>query len=302
MTEDDRAGSAAARTRRHMRGMAAVVALGVSLALAAADARAQDIAKPQRIVSLDLCTDQILIGLVARERIAAVTHLAADAAVSATPERAKGLPITHGVAEDVLRYDPDLVLAGPFGVSATVDLLKRLSRNVVVIPQAPDLDGVRASVRAVAAAVGEKERGEAVVAAFDRRLAALPQPKKPGAVSALIYQVGGTVSGPGSLADATLVAAGFHNMAVDYRLTRGGQAPLETLVARTPDLLVLSSGIDEYRTTLADNLRHPALRAVRRSHASIELPWQLWLCGTPEVAGAVEKLAAARIAIEARRR
>jgi iron complex transport system substrate-binding protein len=278
--------------------LAAAVVLGSFLALASADARAQ--AKPQRIVSLDLCTDQILIDLVDRNRIAAVTHLAADASVSASPGRAKGLPITHGAAEDVLRYDPDLVLAGPFGVAATVDLFKRLKRNLVVVPQAPDLDGVRASVRAVAAAVGEEERGEVILAAFNRRLAAVPKPKKPGAVRALIYQVGGTVSGPGSLADATLAAAGFHNMAVDYRLTRGGQAPLESVVARPPDLLVLSSGVDTYRTTLADNLRHPALQAVRRSHASIELPWQLWLCGTPEVAGAVEQLAAARVAIEAR--
>ncbi len=282
----------------HKRIAAAV--LGTFLALTVA--HAQDAAKPQRIVSLDLCTDQILVGLVERRRIAAVTHLAADSAVSATPERAKGLPVTHGVAEDVLRYDPDLVLVGPFGVSATVDLLRRLNKNVVLVPQAPDLDGVRASVRAVAAAVGEKDRGEAVIAAFDRRLAAVPKPTRAGTVSALIYQVGGTVSGPGSLADATLRAAGFHNMAVDYRLTRGGQAPLESLVARPPDLLVLSSGIGAYRTALADNLRHPALQALRRSRVSLELPWQLWLCGTPEVAGAVEALAAARVAIEARSR
>ena len=30
---------------------------------------------PRRIVSLDLCTDQLLVELVPRERIAAVTHL-----------------------------------------------------------------------------------------------------------------------------------------------------------------------------------------------------------------------------------
>ena len=82
----------------------------------------------------------------------------ATPSVSAIPEKARGIPITHGGAEDVLRYDPDLVLAGPFGVSATVDLLRRLGRNVVVVPQPQDLDGVRASVRAVAAAVGEGAR------------------------------------------------------------------------------------------------------------------------------------------------
>jgi iron complex transport system substrate-binding protein len=258
-------------------------------------------AKPARIVSLDLCTDQLLIELVERGRIAAVTHLAADPANSAIPEKARGIPVTRGGAEDVLRHDPDLVLAGPFGVASTVSLLRRLKRKVVVVPLAADLDGVRAAVRAVAAAAGEEPRGEAMVAQFDRRLASLP-PAGPGpAPSAVVYEIGGAVSGAGSLADAALAAAGLRNMAGEYRLTRSGQAPLELLAARPPDLIVLSSIAGAYRTVVADNLRHPALQVLRRRHASVELPWQLWLCGTPHVADAIARLAEARAAIEARR-
>jgi iron complex transport system substrate-binding protein len=231
-----------------------------------------------------------------------VTHLAADPAVSAIPDKAKGIPITRGAAEDVLRYDPDLVLAGPYGVSPTVGLLRRLDRNVVVVPLAADLDGVRASVRAVAAAVGEAAKGEAMIAAFDRSLASLPPASGSPAPTAVIYQVGGSVSGAGSLADAALAAAGFRNLATAYRLTRGGQVPLEVLVATPPDLIVLSSAAEEYRTVAADNLRHPALRLLRQRQASIELPWQLWLCGTPHIADVVARLAKARAGIEAQRR
>jgi iron complex transport system substrate-binding protein len=284
-----------------LRSLAAVAVFGFSLAITPGRAHAQDVPKPTRIVSLELCTDQLLIELVERGRIAAVTHLAADPANSAIPEKASGIPITRGAAEDVLRHDPDLVLAGPFGAAPTVDLLRRLKRNVVVVPLAADLDGVRASVRAVAAAVGEEAGGEAILARFDRRLASLP-PAGPGpAPSAVIYQVGGAVSGAGSLADAALAAAGFRNLAGEYRLTRSGQVPLELLVARPPDLLVLSSAAGEYRTVVADNLRHPALQALRRRRASIEVPWQLWLCGTPHIADAIARLAEARAAIEARR-
>ena len=256
-------------------------------------------AKPARIVSLDLCADQLMIDLVERGRIAAVTHLAGDASVSAIPERARGLPITHGGAEDVLRYDPDLVLAGPFGVSATVDLLRRLGKRVVVVPQPADLGGVAASVRSVANAVGEPERGEAMIADFERRLAQLA-PRTAFRPTAVIYQVGGSVSGPGTFASSALAAAGFRNLAADYRLSRGGQVPLESLLAQPPDLLVLASTADEYRTALADNLRHPAIGLLRQRGASIELPWRLWLCGTPHVIDALERLAAARRGLEAR--
>jgi iron complex transport system substrate-binding protein len=277
------------------------IALGAALHGAA---HASDLVrKPSRIVSLDLCADQLLVDLVERRRIAAVTHLIGDASVSPVPEKARGLSITRGGAEDVLRHDPDLVLAGPFGVSATVDLLRRLGRNVVIVPQPADIDGVRATVRTVATAVGEAAAGEAMIAEFDRRLVSLPRPAQPPpAPTALIYQISGAVSGPGSLADAALAAAGFRNMSADYRLTRGGQVPLESLIARPPDLLVLGSAPEEYRTALADNLRHPIIRLLRQRHASLELPWRHWLCGTPHIADAIERLAEARMLIEGGRK
>jgi iron complex transport system substrate-binding protein len=276
-------------------------ALGVCLTLASAAWPAQAPVKPARIVSLDLCADQLLIELVERERIAAVTHLAADREVSAIWEKGKGLPITRGAAEDVLRYKPDLILAGPFGVAPTVGLLRRLRMNVVVVPIAADFDGVRAAVRVVAAAVGEEARGEAMIAAFDRRLAAVALAQLAPQPSAVVYQVGGAVSG-GGLADAALTAAGFRNKAAEYRLKRNGQVPLELLAASPPDLLVLTSAADEYRTVVSDNLRHPALAALRKGRPSIEVPWRLWLCGTPHIADAVVRLAEARAAIEAQRK
>lgn len=268
-----------------------LAAAALSVAARAADA-------PRRIVSLDLCTDQLLVELVPRDRIASVTHLAADPTVSAIPERARGIPITHGGAEDVLRLDPDLILAGPFGVRGTVDLLQRLGRRVVIVQQSQDLAGVRTAVQAVAEAVGEAAKGAALIADFDRRLSAVGQSEEGPRPAAVIYQIGGSVSGPGSLADAALAAAGFRNAATAYRLTRGGQVPLELLLADPPDLLVLSSASGEYRTVLADNLRHPAIAILRREHASIELPWRHWLCGTPHIVEAVEKLAAARARME----
>ena len=79
--------------------------------------------------------------------------------MSAIPEKGKGIPITHGDAEDVLRYDPDLDPGRPFGVRGTVDLLQRLGRHVVIVPQPQDLAGVRTAVRTVADAVGETARG-----------------------------------------------------------------------------------------------------------------------------------------------
>ena len=258
-------------------------------------------APPRRIVSLNLCTDEIVLDLVPRERIAAVSHLAADPLVSPVAARAQGLPWTYGTAETVLAFEPDLVLAGLFTTPATLDLLERIGRRVVKVPTASDIDGIRSAVRAVAAAVDEAARGEALIVGLDARLAAAAsdEPRLGGAIgagrpSALVYQVNGLSAGPGSLADALITAAGLANHATLLGLGGGGGLPLEVLVARPPAIVILSGPADEYRTVVAENLRHPALAAVLRDHASAVVPWRLWLCGTHHVAEAVELLAAAR--------
>lgn len=277
-------------TRAMRAGLASIV---LSLLLAVAGGGPAIAAKPSRIVSLNLCTDQLLIDLVPPERIAALTDLAVDRNVSAIADRAQGLRLIAGAAEEVLALDADLVLASPFAATTTVDLLQRLGRRVVLVPFATDFDGIRATVRQVATAVGEPERGEAVIAAFDTALAAA----RPGGSrhpTALVYQVNGLVSGTGTLADAALKAAGLVNQAESVPLASGGRLALESIVVNPPDLMVLAQGMHTYRTVVSDNLRHPALAHLMRRTASIELPMPLWLCGSSRVADAVALLAAAR--------
>ena len=74
--------------------LAAAISAPPALLSTASEARGEG--PPRRIVSLDLCSDQVLLELAPRERIAAVTHLAGDATVSAIPAEAQGIPITHG--------------------------------------------------------------------------------------------------------------------------------------------------------------------------------------------------------------
>ena len=243
-------------TRRS--GIALAILAG-ALAVGPAPARAEGV--PQRIVTLNACADQIVVDLVPRERIRAVSHLAADPLTSAVAEKARGIPWTRGNAEEVLAFDPDLVIAGEYTTPATVALLERLGLKILKVPGASDFDGARAVTRLIADAVGEREKAERLLADFDRRLAAVPTTEawRPKAV---VYQVNNLASGPGSVADNVLRAAGFANLTAELNLGPGGQFPLELLVADPPDLIVLSGPVDEYRTVVADNLRHPALIAL----------------------------------------
>src|SRR3954462_9437652 len=69
-------------------------------------------AGPHRIVSAFLCTDEYVLRLVSRNRIAAVSYLAADThpVVSTIVKQAKGIPVVRASAEQVLALQPDLVV------------------------------------------------------------------------------------------------------------------------------------------------------------------------------------------------
>jgi len=277
------------------RGLALrTVALGLMLLAGGTTASAQSdvhhvAPAPQRIVSLTVCTDQLLLELVPRERIAALSYLATDPTLSSKVEEARGFKSIHASAEEVVQLAPDLVIAQQYSMTPTVDLLRRLGYRVVLVPLGSDFDGLRNAIRTIAEAVGEKPRGEELIASFDERVAAAA-PKGPERPTALAYEVNSLVSGPGTLVDAALAASGFRNAARDMRLGPGGRLPLEEVVADPPDLIVLANAPDEFRSVVGDNLRHPAFTELVKRQASMRLAMPLWLCPTPELAEAVERL------------
>jgi len=273
-----------------LRGALKMLLGSVALALAAGQPALAAGDAPRRIVSLNLCTDQLLVELVAPERIAGVSLLGSDRSLSASAAALAQFPKLSGSAEEVLALKPDLVIAGEFTTGATVELLRRLGQKVLVVPLATDLEGMRQTLRLIADAVGEQERGEAIIAEFDARLrsARSTVPSRPTAIA---YQVNSLVSGPQSLLDAALDAAGYRNLARDLKLGPGGRLPLEQLVATPPDLVVLANAPSDFQTVLADNLRHPALADLLRRRPNVHLPMPYWICATPKLADAVEILA-----------
>ena len=267
--------------------LAAAIASSGWLAIAQANAATP----PRRIVSMNLCTDQLIVQLVARDRIAAVSFLATDKTLSASAKELRGLPQIHASAEEVLALEPDLVIAGEYGTGSAIELLRRLGQQVLTVPLASDFATLRANLRLIATATGEEARGEALIKEFDDRLAGA-RSTVTSRPTALSYEVQSLASGAGSLIDAALDAAGYRNLARDLNLGRTGRLALEDLITAPPDLIVLANAPDDFNTVLADNLRHPAFLQLLQRRPHVHLPMPYWMCATPKIAEAVEILAA----------
>jgi iron complex transport system substrate-binding protein len=226
------------------------------------------------VVSLNLCTDQLLV-LLAPEQVAALEPLARDPALSFVAEQARDLPIVRADAEAVLALKPDLVLAGTYGAQGTLALLRARGVRVLQFGEPTDFAGIDAQVMRVAETLGVRTRGRVLVDAMWRHLAAVR--KRSGA--AVLWEAGGWSAGPGTLGDAVLRAAGFRDVGT------GGRMGLEALLAAHPDLLVTEQA-PRFPSMATDLAWHPALRGLPRRALA-----PAWLtCGGPFTVRAVEAL------------
>jgi iron complex transport system substrate-binding protein len=233
-------------------------------------------AQAKGVVSLNLCTDQLLV-LLAPERVAALEPLARDPALSFVAAQAANLPSVRADAEAVLRLRPELVLAGRFGAQTTVALLRDRGVPVVQLDEPQDFAGIAEQTMQLATRLGLAARGAALVSAMKARLAAIrvaPHGR------ALFWEAGGWTAGPGSLSDSVMRAAGWQDAGT------GGRMGVEALLAHPPDLLVTETA-PQFPSMATDLAWHPALRGLARR----SVPPPLLICGGPFTAGAVEILA-----------
>ncbi|MCH9809021.1 MAG: ABC transporter substrate-binding protein [Alphaproteobacteria bacterium] len=254
---------------------------------------AQKRSMPQRIVSLNLCTDQLVMMLAGPERIAAISHLSIDPALSVLSGQARRLPITYGQAEEVFLLKPDLIVAGSFHLNATVDILRRLGLKVEEFDSTNSFVDIRTNVRRMGVLLGEREKAEALITEMDRRLSKLDAERSQRPALAALYYANSYTSGANTLASEVVERAGFENLGSRAGLTGTAELALETLVMARPDLVV--TGLSYEAPALAQEVfAHPALAYLQKRSGAVAVPENLWICGLPQTAEAVEALAAAK--------
>jgi iron complex transport system substrate-binding protein len=254
--------------------------------------------KPRRIVSLNMCVDDLLLRLARPENIASVTWLARDPGNSNVAELAARVPVNHGLAEEIIPLQPDLVIAGVHTARPAVAMLKRTHIPVVEIDVPKTLSAVRQQIRDIAALIGEREKGESVVGVMDASLAALPSPAWRARPRAIVLNPNGVTVGEDTLVDEVMTRAGLTNVAAELAIDNYGQIPLETLVASGVDVLIVSASRDGPPALATEILRHPVLSALSDRTRLVVLPGRLWNCGGPAVVEAIERLM--RVAADAR--
>lgn len=245
---------------------------------------------PQRVVSLNLCTDQLLLALADRSQIASLSPLARDPSISFLWQEASSLPANEGRGEAILFSGADLVLAGSFDRQSRTALLRRQGLEVLALDPWRNLEDGREQIRTVARRLGHSERGDALIADIDAALARTRELVQ-GRRSILTYYRRGWVPASDSLVGELLRHMGFELQQEAMGLGRGGVARLEAIVETPPDYLLMDDDAGKTVDNGSALLNHPALAQAVPATRRLAVPGQLTICGGPSTPALIDALA-----------
>jgi iron complex transport system substrate-binding protein len=245
-----------------------------------------------RIVSINLCTDQLLLPLADPAQILGLSRFSHDAWQSWAADDARRFPSLSGGAEDVLVLKPDVVVASLFDKRSTRELLKAQGLRLAEFSVPRNLDEVKAQIREMGEIVRHQDRAEAEIARLDAAMMRARRAVEERRYSVLPLSRRGWVSGSDSLVNSLLTETGLFNAAADLGVGQGGFASLEAIVHAKPDLLLLSEAGDRAEDDGRAFLLHPALERFYPPSKRIVIAERLTVCGGVMLADALDVLVA----------
>ena len=230
-------------------------------------------AKPMRVASLNLCTDELLFELADDGQIASVTHLSRQGSETPYWQRARRFRANDGSLLSVAALKPDLVLTMGGGVRDRASIARRLNIRVLDLPYPQSFADIEDSVARVAAALGQQARGRQLV----ERLRRLRRTTPARAVDTI------WLGGGGRTVPATGLAAEWMRLAgLRQRAFRGDRVTLEQLLTSPPRVLLRSDYRQGEYSGEQRWMNHPLARRTRAGR-TLATDGRRWTCMGPSL-------------------
>ena len=170
--------------------------------------------KPQRVASINLSADEVLVAILPLERLVSVTRWADAPGTSNVVGRVP--PAVHRFVkadmEQLVALRPDLVVVSEY---TDADFLKQLERSGLRVHRMLGLNtlaGVRGAILDLGRAVGEDAAARRLVTEYDAKLAELGRRLAGAARPRVIYWSGNMTAGADTAIGALIEAAGAVNL------------------------------------------------------------------------------------------
>ena len=202
---------------------------------------------PRRIVSLSSSVDEILMDMIAPDRIAALTYLADDPGISSISAKAGAVKLrTRGANyEAIIAMNPDLVLLPDWAGTEQIQGLRDVGIAVYIYKTPVTIKEIQQSIFEIAHVVNAENEGIVLVAEMQkkldmiqRKLSIIPASERKTVVAMSLM---GAFGGKDTTFDDICRYAYVKNGVAQAGANKNDTVSKETIVKIDPDVLIMPS-------------------------------------------------------------
>ena len=200
--------------------------------------------KYNRIVSLTLSGDEMLLGLVPENRIAGLSgKINEDKEISNVVDKAKKFPKVEGNEEVLMSLEPDLIIVADWLSKRITDIGAITGAKVYFYKTPNSYEEQKKLIRDLANLVEEKENGEKLIKNMDDRLKALQNKitknYKGAKPRILMYTSFGTTSGKNTTFSDMVKLINGVNVVAEAGIDRFKDISKEKVIELNPDIIIV---------------------------------------------------------------
>lgn len=199
---------------------------------------------PQRIVSLTLASDEIILEIVEdRDRIAGVTYLASDSSISNINDMVGDIEGIHANLEQILNLEPDLLIVSIYKNQDVKNQINDAGINTLYLDDIISFESLRNNILKIGHAVCEKENAEKLVREMNKDLQDIMNriPEDKDKPKILYYSPPGFTAGENSTINEIIEKSGGINLGKIVGKKSYEKISLEYILKTNPDVILLSS-------------------------------------------------------------
>ena len=257
--------------------------------------------KPQRIVTLSLSSDEMVLGMTQPEKVVALHYLADDPGISTIADKAGRISarMREYDAEMIISLQPDLVIAPDWNRAELIQTLRDLGVPVFVSKGPSTVLEVKQAIREISQAIGEEEAGRSMLANMEAQLSDIASKIKTiGAdkrQTLVLISHMSAYGGKGSLFDDMCSYAGVINGAAAAGLGKNDVLTKECIISINPDLMLIptwNGGKVDVSKIKEDLEGDPALQSVNaiRAKRLVQLPDLYLYCASQDIVQAIRDI------------
>jgi iron complex transport system substrate-binding protein len=211
--------------------------------------------EPQRVVSLTLGSDEMLLGLLDKSRIIALTKYADDAGISNVSSEAAGVQerVVSDKIEGIIALKPDMVILDTWADPKGIKQLRDAGITVYTFKTPTNIDEQKAVILELASITGTEGKGREIVDWMDSKLkdieGRLSKLKPEEKLTVMDYGEMGS-SGKGTNFDDIVTRAGLINVVSRAGMDGWPTVTKEKMIEMNPDIIILPSWYYDQKNSL----------------------------------------------------